>query len=77
MYEETRMPYIVVVTGGRDFEDRSKMVRTFEALDVKYKSAVVLWHGAARGADVMAASVARSLGWKVVAVPVNESRDGP
>lgn len=62
----------VLVTGSRDFKDESIIRRELEAvgLDARRNSArVTLVHGAARGADTIAAAVARSLGWRVEAHP--------
>lgn len=45
---------VVVVTGGRNFADRKLVNTTLDRLLAKHPS-LVIWHGAARGADTLAA----------------------
>lgn len=62
------------VTGSRHWTDYSTIWRALKAdYEAGYRS---LWHGAAKGADSMAAHAAQSLGFIVTAVPVDHSRDG-
>lgn len=50
---------VLVVTGGRDFADRAVVFSTLDMLsDVPF----TLYHGACRGADLLAADWARSRG---------------
>lgn len=61
------MPYTILVTGSRDWTDRTTL---HNALVAQWFAAgrpekVVVIHGNARGADKMAGSMARSLGFDV------------
>jgi len=63
----------IIVCGGREFADRDKM---FKALTNIGESQVTIVHGAARGADTLAADVAEQLGWTVEAHPADWNRHG-
>lgn len=56
---------IVMVTGSRDFTDRAVI---YQAL-TEFKKGAILLHGAARGADTIAAEVGKQLGMEVIPFP--------
>ena len=62
---------IVAVTGGRDFGDIERVRRVLYNLDPK---PTLLIHGAASGADVLAAQVAAELGIPTEAHPADWER---
>ena len=62
----------ILVCGGRDYRNRSKV---FETLDAQEGPFVII-HGAARGADTLAAEYARERGVKAEAYPADWKRDG-
>ncbi len=66
----------LVMTGGRDFVDDGRMKDWFRSLDGS-ATEITLWHGNADGADKLAAYYAKLHGWKVRAVPVDTTLDGP
>lgn len=49
----TTMPFIVLVCGGREYEDRVKVYITLDALHAKSPVTMII-HGMARGADTLA-----------------------
>ena len=65
----------VLVCGGRDYADARALN---EALDALHRERVVtrLIHGAARGADSLAAAWARSRGIPALAFPADWKKDG-
>jgi hypothetical protein len=69
----------VLVCGGRDYTDREKMDRVLRLVDDARGPIKTLIHGAARGADSLAAKWARDTGLdefgEVLAFPANW-RDG-
>ena len=69
----------MLVCGGRDYADRDKMDRALRLVDRAKGPIRVLIHGAARGADSLAAKWARDTGLEeygeVLAFPANW-RDG-
>lgn len=65
----------VLVCGGRDYSDTDAMRK---ALDEELREGDVVVHGAARGADLMAAHIAHSMeGVKVEAHPADWGKHGP
>ena len=65
----------VLVCGGRDFADFAMACRTLDELHAETPISVVI-HGAARGADTMAESWARSRGVAYERYPADWDRDG-
>lgn len=63
----------VIVCGGRDYDDETTVIEVLSALD---PTAVTIVHGAARGADKLAASVARGFGHYVQPYPADWKRHG-
>jgi predicted polyphosphate/ATP-dependent NAD kinase len=59
----------IVVTGGRDYDNKDHVYRTLDRLHAK-KPVTKLVHGGARGADTLAAKWALSRGVLRVAHPV-------
>jgi hypothetical protein len=61
---------IVLVTGGRDFND---LAMAFDAIAAVHETTPisVLVHGDAKGADTLAGNVAKELGINVVKCPAN------
>lgn len=64
----------IIVTGGRDYQDLVTVRRVLS--EYHREPRPILVHGGARGADRMAAYVARELGWHVVAYPADWRRHG-
>jgi len=65
----------LLITGSRGFDNRKLMHRVLlEAWDNGYR---VLIHGAARGADRLAAEVGERIGFEIEAYPVRRQLDGP
>jgi hypothetical protein len=62
--------FTVLVTGSRDWEDDGEIAAALRTLEGK---TVRLLHGNARGADRMAARVAKGLGFDVVPFPCDWS----
>lgn len=50
----------VLVCGGRDFSDKSLLTGTLDRVHSKYGDALVIVHGVARGADLMAEDWAKA-----------------
>ena len=61
-----------MVSGSRDWTDASKIREAFSF----FPGSHTLIHGAARGADTIAAEVAKSLGWTVTAYPADWKKLG-
>lgn len=59
---------IVAVTGGRDFTDIERVRRALRSLEPK---PTLLIHGAAQGADLLAAQVAEEMGIPIEAHPAD------
>lgn len=57
----------IMVTGSRDLKDVSKVRRALVELNAPADSTLI--HGDCRGADRIAAAIAREFGWKVEAYP--------
>jgi hypothetical protein len=64
---------IVAVTGGRDFNDIERVRRALYSLEPK---PTLLIHGAAQGADTLAAQVAEELGIPTEAHPADWEKHG-
>ncbi len=64
---------IVAVTGGRDFNDIERVRRALYRLD---PTPTLLLHGAAAGADTLAAQVAEELGIPTEAYPADWDKFG-
>jgi len=62
----------VLITGSRDWTD----VETIATRLTLLPAGTMIMHGAARGADRIAARIARSLGLRVTAYPANWARYG-
>lgn len=67
------MSAIVIITGSRNWTDRETIVR---ALGKFAPDSTLVIHGAARGADTVAAAVAAELGFAVRAFPADWKRHG-
>jgi hypothetical protein len=65
----------LLVCGGRDFSDAALLERTLDAIHSE-TPVTVLVHGAARGADTLAAQWAKSRGVEALAFPADWERDG-
>ena len=70
--------YRVLVTGSRDWTDRDAIRDALSAIDGNCDPAdsLTLVHGAARGADSIAADIAANIGWNVEAHPADWERHG-
>ena len=62
----------ILVCGSREWKDVDAVRRCLS----RYYGNHTLIHGAARGADTIAADVARSLGWEVIPYPADWRRFG-
>jgi len=76
---------VILVTGSRDEHSRARIVaglsqakRCLEAAlpATRTPTRIALFHGAARGADQVAADVARELGWNILDFPANWEEHG-
>jgi hypothetical protein len=65
----------VLVCGGRDYADVGALNEALDALH-RERAVTLLIHGAARGADSLAAAWARSRGIPTLAFPANWKKDG-
>ncbi len=65
----------LLVCGSRSWTDEAKVDEVLERVTAGH-STVVLIHGDARGADRIAAEVARRRGWQVEAYPADWDRHG-
>ena len=78
MYQEVR-PYVVLVCGGRDFEDLASVRLTLESAqrhaDALERPLMVM-HGGARGADSAAGDVAASMGIHTLDRPARWDAEG-
>jgi hypothetical protein len=63
----------VLVTGGREFEDRTRLVEVLDRLHQE-RGVTSLIHGAAKGADTLAGEWAESHGISVLACPADWRR---
>jgi len=73
----------ILVCGGRTYKDRDMVKRTLRGCEVEaaqdfhWTPGFVLIHGAAAGADKLAAEVATELGWQIEPYKANWLRWGP
>lgn len=65
----------ILVCGGRDYDDREQIFRVLDSAHLT-NPVVLLIHGAAKGADTLAAEWARSRGVHCDAYPVNWEING-
>lgn len=65
----------VLVTGGRDFEDRQLLVRVLNQLHEVHKFALLI-HGGAKGADQLAGEWGAEHNIPVMPLPANWKRHG-
>jgi hypothetical protein len=64
--------HVVLVTGSRDWSDITTIRNEFKLITQQNPS-VTKWtlvHGGARGADLLAAQVAKEMGWYIISMPV-------
>lgn len=68
----------VLVTGGRDWTNANAIAAVFAVLRAGFhtEDEVTLVHGAASGADHLAAQCAARMGWRVEPHPADWSHDG-
>ncbi len=66
----------VVVCGSRDWSERAPIHAALTFVAQHYGAQLFVGHGACRGADLLAAEVARSLGWREAAYPADWERYG-
>lgn len=64
----------ILICGGRDFEDRDVFYKAM--LDFMYDKNVSIIHGAAKGADTLAADWARAFGHQAESYPANWDKYG-
>jgi len=62
----------VLVTGSREWTDRSRMQFEIEKLNAEHEN-IEMCHGSARGADWMSVEIAAPLGWKIWPFPVTSA----
>lgn len=62
-----------LVTGSRDWPDRRIIDQVLTTIHVAVPGPHILIHGAARGADAIAAACATRLGWTVIPYPVTDA----
>lgn len=67
---------VILVTGSRDWTNEETIRNTLILIVSGMEKAICLVHGAARGADSLAASVGKSFGWKVIPVPADWDKYG-
>lgn len=60
---------IVLVCGGRDFSDRGLLNSSLDRVRSKYNEGLVILHGAAKGADLMAEDWCKSRQVPYIGVP--------
>jgi len=65
----------LLVTGGRNFDDRGLMWSTLDRLHAEHQFTLLI-HGDARGADRLAGEWAQDLGIDVLACPADRKRYG-
>lgn len=67
---------IVLVCGGRDFSDRDLLFSTLDKVLAKYSSGLIIVHGAAKGADLLAEEWCKSRQVMYVGVPAEWDKYG-
>ena len=65
----------VLVTGSRDWQDWDTIREVLQSID-HGETERILIHGEARGADFIAAEIARALGWQVWSYPADWEAHG-
>jgi len=65
----------VLVTGGRDFDERNMLAQTLDRLHEQHGFTLLI-HGAAKGADRLAGEWAKSRGIEILACPADWRRYG-
>ena len=65
----------ILITGGRDFDDREMLYRALDRLHEEHGFTLVI-HGAARGADRLGGEWAQERGIEVLACPADWRRYG-
>lgn len=65
----------LLITGGRNFDDRDLMWSTLDRLHAEHHFTLLI-HGGARGADRLAGEWARERGVEVLACPADRKRHG-
>ena len=69
--------YIILITGSRDWEDKKLIEESLKNLTLPDHAIPVLVHGNCKtGADAMADSIAKDLGWKIRPYPANWEKYG-
>lgn len=63
------MTFKVMVTGSRAYNDYATILAAFTRISEKHGKCILI-HGAARGADTLAARAAAQLGWDIEPHPV-------
>lgn len=70
-------PWAVLVTGSRKYPDSDPIHKRLKQYDPRRRGPIpILIHGAASGADEMAADYANGSGWMVIGMPAQWDRDG-
>ena len=67
---------IVLVCGGRDFTDRGLLFSTMDRVLAKYPDGLLVVHGAAKGADLLAEEWCKSREVMYIGVPAQWARFG-
>lgn len=67
---------IVLVCGGRDFSDRNLVFSTLDKVLAKYPDGLMIVHGAAKGADLLAEEWCKSREVMYVGVPARWKKYG-
>ena len=66
----------VLVTGDRNWTSEERIRYALSKLENSYNEDFTLIHGAARGADTIAETVAKSLGWTIERYPADWQKYG-
>jgi hypothetical protein len=66
----------VQVTGSRNFEDILLIDTALDLIELDHEGPFALYHGDAKGADVLCGGLAKRRGWKVQAVPAKWDEHG-
>jgi hypothetical protein len=65
---------VVLVCGGRDYDDRGRLYNVLDRLNYLYRGFLCVIHGAARGADTLAAEWAEASGIPTLPFPILPAR---
>lgn len=71
-----QMSFTIMVSGSRDWSDEKKIYQVLADLDVPNGKRVRLIHGDCRGADQIAARIAKSFNWDVKSFPAEWNKYG-